>query len=79
MVHSLYAGMGGFAIQTDDPDQPKYIPGSTQLSVTAHGIAILAEHGQLPDIPESSIKDKSKANNIAKFLAIVQVGWLLVQ
>lgn len=71
--------MGGFAIQTDNPDQPKYIPGSPQLSITAHGIAILAEHGHLPDIPESFITDKSKADNIAKFLAIVQAGWLLVQ
>ena len=79
MVHSFYAGMGGFEIQADNPDQPKYIPGSPKLSVTAHGIAILAEHGHLPDIPESFIKDKSKADNIAKFLATVQAGWLLVQ
>ena len=79
MVHSFYAGMGGFAIQTDNPGQPKYIPGSPQLSITAQGIAILAEHGHLPDIAESFIEDKSKADNIAKFLVIVQAGWLLVQ
>ena len=79
MVHSFYAGMGGFAIQIDNPGQSKYIPGSPQLSITAHGIAILAEHGHLPDISESFIKDKSKADNIAKFLAIVQAGWLVVQ
>ena len=71
--------MGGFVIDTDDPDLPAYIPGSPRLSVTAQGVCMLAEHGHLPDISTDFIKDKSKADNVGKSLAILQALWMLVQ
>ncbi|KAL8660892.1 MAG: hypothetical protein Q9202_006124 [Teloschistes flavicans] len=71
--------MGGFVLDTYDPDRPTYIPNSPRLSITANGIAILAECGHLPDISRGEIVDKSKADNVAKSLAILQASWLLLQ
>lgn len=64
---------------TEDADYPPYIPGSPSLSLTAQGMVKLAEHGHLPDIPETLIVDKSKADFIAKMLATLQASWFLVQ
>ena len=64
---------------TDDAEYPPYIPGSPRVTLTAHGIAKLAEHGHLPDIPETVIADKSKADFVAKMLATLQASWFLVQ
>lgn len=79
MTHAFFAGMGGFVVDTNDPDRPCYIPNSPRLSVTANGIAVLAECGHLPDISREDIVDKSKADNVAKTLAILQGSWLLLQ
>lgn len=79
MTHSFFAGMGGFVCDTEDPGYPPYIPGSPRLILTAHGIAKLAEHGHLPSLPKTMIADKSKADFVAKLLAIYQASWFLVQ
>ena len=79
MTHSFFAGMGGFVFDTEDADYPPYIPGSPRLILTAHGIAKLAEHGHLPNIPETLIADKSKADFVAKSLAVLQASWFLGQ
>jgi len=73
MVYSFHAGMGGFAIDTNDPGTHPYIKGSPRLTVTAQGAPILAEHGRLPDIFKDFIDGKSKADEIAKSLAMLQV------
>ena len=64
---------------TDDADCPPYILGSPRLILRAQGIAKLAEHGHLPNVPETQIADKSKANFVAKILATLQASWFLVQ
>ena len=64
---------------TDDADCPPYIPGSPRLILTAQGIAKLAEHGHVPNVPETLIADKSKADFVAKLLATLQASWFLVQ
>ena len=82
MVHSFYAGMGGFIIQLDglSKDQgPQLIPESHRLTISARGIAFLAECGHLPDIPEDDIVDKSKADGLAKLLVCFQAGWMVAQ
>lgn len=71
--------MGGFVFDTEDAGCPPYIAGSPRLILTAHGIAKLAEHGHLPNVPEAVIADKSKANFVAKLLATLQASWFLVQ
>ena len=82
MVHSFYAGMGGFFIEADvssaDGGLP-FIPGSQRLILSARGVAFLARCGHLPNIQEDDIADKSKADGLAKFLVCIQVGWMLVQ
>lgn len=71
--------MGGFAIETDDPGKAAYIPGSPRLTLTANGIALIAEAGHLPDISKETIEDKSTQNSLAKTLAISQGLWFLLQ
>ncbi|KAH7336346.1 hypothetical protein BKA65DRAFT_506239 [Rhexocercosporidium sp. MPI-PUGE-AT-0058] len=82
MVHSFYAGMGGFIVQLDAPSEdqgPLYIPGDQCLTLSARGIAFLARCGHLPNIPEDDIVDKSKADGLAKSLVCLQAGWMVVQ
>lgn len=77
MVHTFYAGMGGFVIDLNDASRNDGIP--QKLTVTARGIAFLAKCGHLPDIHENDIADKSKADSLAKALACLQAGWMVVQ
>ena len=79
MTHSYFAQMGGFAFETDDPVEDRYILRASRLYLTAHGVAVLAEMGHLPTISKNFILDKSKADGLAKTLAIVQAGWLIIQ
>ena len=79
MWHNFHAGVGGSAFDTNDPGTHPYIKGSPRLTVTAQGAPILAEHGRLPDISKVFIGDKSKADEIAKSLAIIQATCLLTQ
>lgn len=61
-------------------DRAQYLPnGCKRLTLTARGVALLASCGHLPNISEAEIKDKSKANNVAKALVIIQASWMLVQ
>ena len=50
-----------------------------RLTLTAKGMAILAECGRLPHVEEAEIEDKSKANDLAKATVIVQATWMIVQ
>ncbi|KAK0616740.1 hypothetical protein B0T14DRAFT_568320 [Immersiella caudata] len=79
MTHSFFAVMGGFAVDTDDEGENAYMEGSPRLHLTASGIAVLAELGTLPSISVDLIRDKSKANGVAKVLVLLQAGWLAVE
>lgn len=79
MTHSFFASTGGLAFEIAD-DGAQYLPnGCKRLTLTARGVALLASCGHLPKISEAEIKDKSKANNVAKALVIIQASWMLVQ
>ena len=79
MTHSFFASTGGFAFDTAD-DEPRYLPtGYKRLTLTARGVALLASCGHLPSVSEAEITDKSKANNVAKALVIIQASWMLLQ
>jgi len=43
------------------------------------GIVNLAKKGHFIEIPEKAIKDKSKADLLAKSLACLQVSWMVIQ
>ena len=51
----------------------------TRLTITPKAIAFLAKHGHFIKISDEAIKDKSKADMLAKALVCIQVGWMLVQ
>jgi hypothetical protein len=79
-MHSFYAGMGGFAIDTSPTDGKEFIPGSPRLALTAKGILFLLSHGYaLPRVSKASIKDRSKADGLAKILVCLQAGYIIVQ
>ncbi|TVY82104.1 hypothetical protein LSUE1_G004253 [Lachnellula suecica] len=94
VVHSFYAGMGGFVVDICgttsrkpakdldvNKDDQKYIPGdATQFTVTAQGIVLLVASGyDLPEISEDEILDRSKSDGLAKTLVCLQAAYMIVQ
>jgi hypothetical protein len=82
MVHGFYAGMGGFTFDASSFCTNNGIPFTLQrhrLTLTARGVAFLAKCGHLPNIQKNDIVDKSKADSLAKSLACLQAGWMVVQ
>jgi hypothetical protein len=74
MTYCFYAIMGGFVVDVSDI--------SDELSVVAlqpSGIVHLAKRGHFIEIPEKAIKDKSKADLLAKSLVCLQVSWMVIQ
>ena len=79
MAHSFFASTGGFAFEIEDAG--RFLPNNCprRLTLTACGMAFLAKCGHLPNVSEAEITDKSKANDVAKALVLVQASWMLVQ
>ena len=85
-THSFFACTGGFAFDARKSGSgglntrrflPEDIP--ERITITARGISFLAKCGYLPNVPKEDIADKSKANDLAKVLVVLQASWLLVQ
>ncbi|KAF6823200.1 hypothetical protein CMUS01_10802 [Colletotrichum musicola] len=76
MTQCFYAVMGGFVI-----DRPAYghEAGVERVTITPEGIRLLSFVGKLPEIHESQIQDKSKADWMAKSLVCIQAGWMVAQ
>ena len=66
--------MGGFVV-----DVSHLHNNLSRLTISPKGAAFLAKHGHSLKISDSTIRDKSKADILAKTLVCVQVGWTLVQ
>ena len=89
MAHNFFASTGGFVFEIGDtaagsleintkvPFLPPECP--QRLTLTARGMALLARCGHLPDVAKAEITDKSKANDLAKALVMIQASWMLVQ
>jgi hypothetical protein len=74
MTYCFYATMGGFVLDVSNlHDEYNY------LTLTTVGVRYLAEKGDFIAISGMSIKDKSKADNLAKLLVCLQMTWLIVQ
>ena len=73
--------MGGFALDTDDTDTRSAVlfNGAKRLTLTAKGVALLAQCGHIPYVSLDDIKDKNKADGLAKLLVCIQAGWMIVQ
>ncbi|KAK6077275.1 hypothetical protein SCUP234_06687 [Seiridium cupressi] len=70
--------MGGFTVNTSIEGQ-QFIPDATKMTLSVKLIKFVARLGDLPDFPVEVIKDKSKADALAKSLAIMQAGWFVLQ
>jgi hypothetical protein len=80
-THSHFALMGGFAFDAGKT-KADFMPDSyTRLTLTSYALRKLAdlEPTLIPDLSERAIKDKSKANWLAKSLVCLQACWFIVQ
>lgn len=71
-THGFYVNMGGLVVDAG---------GRKRFPVTYRQILGLLDRGALtlPAISKNEIKDKSKADGLAKTLSCIQAGWLVVQ
>lgn len=74
MTYCFYAVMGGFMVDVSDIHDD-----CSLLTLQPSGIVNLAKNGHFIEISEKSIKDKSKADVLAKLLVCVQVVWMIIQ
>ena len=89
MTHDFFASTGGFAFEfnpqlgerSEKGSADEFLPAECprRLTLTARGMALLARCGQLPNVAKAEISDKSKANDLAKALVMIQASWMLVQ
>ncbi len=82
MAHGFYVGMGGFVFDINNTlidKDPIFLSESCRLTLTARGVALLCQCGLLPRIRQREIRDKSKADGLAKSLACLQTGWMVAQ
>ena len=80
-VHSHYALMGGFAVESA-PKGDMFLPGNpSRLILTPAAIRFLAdkEPALIPNISKEHIHDKSKASGLAKALVCMQASWFCIQ
>lgn len=73
--------MGGFAIELDSTHRrhSTLFNDLTRLTLTAKGVALLTKCGHVVEISLDDIKDKNKADGLAKLLVCIQAGWMIVQ
>jgi hypothetical protein len=83
IAHSFLAVSGGLVFDTTDlPYNEKFLPGfRNRVVLTKEAILKVAERepALIPDIPEASINDKSKASALAKTIVCVQATWFIIQ
>jgi len=80
-AHSLYSTMGGFAVDIRGLGR-SYLPeGRQRMTLTPEALKFIAKHTPdlLPDIPQSTIVDKSKANAFTKLVTSGQALWFGLQ
>lgn len=77
-LHSHFVLMGGFAFDTGSDTSSPLPP---RLTLTPRAVCFLAQQRPdlIPDVPEDVIRDKSKANHIAKTLVFLQAFWFCLQ
>lgn len=78
-IQSVGSGAGGAAeIRQEHPPPRGYE--EHRRTITPHGVLRLAKEGLFPAAYKSqTVKDKSKANALAKFLVCFQAIWMIIQ
>ena len=80
-VHSFYFMMGGFAFDTSNA-KPNFLPyGRSRLTLRVQALEYLVEHAPhlIPDLSKEEIRDKSKADGLAKLIVCLQAIWFCTQ
>ncbi|KAJ3576236.1 hypothetical protein NP233_g554 [Leucocoprinus birnbaumii] len=67
LTHGFLLTMGGLIAYTPESDSQTVITDARQLTSTPF------------DVPEEFINDRSKRDNLAKFIAILQTTWFIIQ
>lgn len=80
-THSYFAIMGGFALDTSRMSINIIEKSQTRGTLSIQALKAIAYDFPevLPDISKRFIKDKSKANGLAKLLVCLQATWFCVQ
>ena len=82
ILHGFYGSMGGFVVEHGDVRSDladEIFKDTTRLTLTARGAALVAQCQDLPYISREDIKDKNKADTVAKLFVCIQAGWFTVQ
>lgn len=66
--------MGGFIVDVSHLHNTL-----SRLTISPKGLYFLAKHGHFVKISDDAVRDKSKADTLAKLLVCLQVSWMLVQ
>lgn len=74
LIYGYFVTMGGFIVDVSHLHNTL-----SRLTISPKGMAFLAKHGHFVKISDEAIKDKSKADFLAKALVCIQVSWMLVQ
>ncbi|KAL9036528.1 MAG: hypothetical protein Q9214_006094, partial [Letrouitia sp. 1 TL-2023] len=74
MIFGYYAVMGGFAVDVSDMHDKL-----STVTLTVPGIVHLAQKGVIFEVSDAEIKDKSKADLLAKGLVVLQITWMILQ
>ncbi|KAI9881126.1 MAG: hypothetical protein M1830_008284 [Pleopsidium flavum] len=74
LLYGYFVTMGGFIVDVSHLHNTL-----SRLTISPKGVAFLAKHGHFVKISDATIRDKSKADMLAKALVCVQVSWMLVQ
>jgi hypothetical protein len=74
MTYAHFVTMGGFALRVDHLHNTL-----ERVTITPQGMLLLASRGHFVCPDTDAINDKSKANLLAKGLAVLQVLWLVGQ
>lgn len=80
LVHSFFCVMGGFVVDMASTRPVATDVRPERLTLTPRGVLRSAELGvELPQLTREAIKDRSKADSLAKLLASLQAGSLACQ
>ncbi|KAI5797792.1 hypothetical protein EDC01DRAFT_39180 [Geopyxis carbonaria] len=77
LEEGFYAVMGGYIVDISSPSDNSTTPSSSTLTVDA--LIKLASEFSFTSVSREAIRDKSKADFLAKFLVCFQVSFLVVQ
>jgi hypothetical protein len=82
VVDSFDAAIGGFVFELDSAVVARVmcLRDSEQhcLTITPRGLTLLVQCGLLPVIAEKDIRDKSKADGLAKAILCLQAGCMVL-